>query len=150
MALDCTVQAAVDIAKATESARQAAERMHQRSVGALVVVDNRNTPVGIVTDRDLVIRLLAAGSDPDTTTVREVMTPSPRTIPKSASTKDALAMMRAGNFRRLPVVNELGHLNGIVALDDILMSLAEQMLDVGALLTQETPRAAAESFSAVR
>lgn len=143
MSLECIVQEAVDIASPTETAHQAAERMHQRTVGALVVVDNRNVPVGMLTDRDLVIRVLASGRDPYTTTVREVMTPSPRTISKIATMKSALGVMRSGNFRRLPVVNELGHLVGIITLDDILMSLAKQMHEVGSLLKQETPEAAA-------
>ena len=142
MSLECIVQEAVDIVTPAESAFQAAERMHQRTVGCLVVVDSRNVPIGILTDRDLMIRVIAAGRDAYTTSVREVMTPAPRTISHNATVKAALAMMRSGNFRRLPVVNDLGHLMGLVALDDILMLLAREMHEVGALLRQETPEAA--------
>jgi CBS domain-containing protein len=150
MSLECIAQEAVDVVTSTESAFQAAERMHQRTVGALVVVDNRNVPVGILTDRDLMVRVVAAGRDPYVTSVREIMTPAPRTIATGATVKAALATMRSGKFRRLPVVNEMGHLTGIVTLDDILMFLAKEMHEVGTLLKQETPEAAAASLAAAR
>jgi CBS domain-containing protein len=145
MSLECLCQEAVDIAAPSESAFQAAERMHQRTVGALVVVDNTNSPMGILTDRDLTIRVIAEGRDPYTTSVREVMTPSPTTTSPNATIKQVLDVMRHGQFRRLPIVNDLGHLIGIVALDDILMRLSEEMCQVGSLLESETPRAAARS-----
>ncbi len=56
----------VDLAKAAEPVWLAAERMHQRAVGSLVVVNEKNQPVGIVTDRDLVERVLATGRDRET------------------------------------------------------------------------------------
>jgi len=143
MSLESLCQHAVDVATASESAFQIAERMHQRTVGAIVVQDNTNVPIGIVTDRDLVIRVIAAGKDPYTTPVREIMTPSPKTILSTATIKTALWTMRAGEFRRLPIINELGHLIGIVTLDDVLMSLAEELSEVSAVLKEETPRAAA-------
>ena len=145
MSLECVCQAAVDIAAPSESAFQAAERMHQRTVGTLVVVDNTNSPIGILTDRDLAIRVIAGGRDPYTTSVREVMTPSPTTISPTATIKHALDVMRRGEFRRLPIVNDLGHLTGIVTLDDILVRISEELGQVGNLLECEMPGAAALS-----
>lgn len=145
MSLECVCQEAVDVAAPSESAFQAAERMHQRTVGSLVVVDNTNMPIGIVTDRDLTVRVIAAGRDPQTTPLRELMTPSPTTILRTATMLEALDLMRAGEFRRLPVVNELGRLIGIITLDDILLRISDEMRVLGCLLERETPRAAAAS-----
>lgn len=145
MSLDCHCQSAVDVAAPTESVFQAAERMHQRTVGALVVVDNTNCPIGIVTDRDLTIRVIAAGRDCYTTSVRDVMSPSPTTIRPSATVAEALEVMNEGQFRRLPIVNELGHLIGLVTLDDILTGLAGHLQQAGAVLQGQTAGAAAQA-----
>jgi CBS domain-containing protein len=144
MSLECKIQEAVDVIGPRQSAFEAAERMHQRSVGALVVVDNSNSPIGILTDRDLTVRVMAAGLDPQITAVGEVMTPAPTVAETAISVETALAIMQAGEFRRLPLVNALGHLVGIVTLDDILMSLSKQFISVKKVLEEELPAAAAK------
>ncbi len=142
MTIQDICQHSVDTAGPGESAFQAAERMHQRTVGALVVVDDAGTPVGIVTDRDLALRVVAAGRDAYSTPVREVMTPQPKTAPAATSIEDALSTMRAGAFRRLPIVDKHGHLAGLVALDDIVVLLSKEIGRVGRVLKQEMPQAA--------
>ena len=136
-------QREVDLADLTESVQAAAERMHQHTVGALVIVNEAKEPVGIVTDRDLTVRVLAAGKDPYTTLVGHVMTPDPKTVTEDTPIEWALGVMRSGSFRRLPVVESEGKLVGLLTLDDILMLLAEEFTQVGQLLERETPRAAA-------
>ena len=133
----------VDLAKQAETAWQAAERMHQRAVGTLVVLNDAQEPIGIVTDRDLVERVLAAGLDPNTTVVGDVMTHAPTTVPEDASIESALSLMRSGRFRRLPVVDAEGKLIGLLSLDDVLMLLAEEFTQIGNLLERETPRGVA-------
>ncbi len=133
----------VDLAEADEPVRYAAERMHQRAVGSLVIVDDRKVPVGIVTDRDLTIRVLAAGLDADTTPVRDVMSPSPITIREDEPIEFAVKKMRQGSFRRLPVVDRSGSLLGLVSLDDVLSLLVEEFTDVGGLLERESPKSMA-------
>jgi CBS domain-containing protein len=145
MSLECHCQITVDVATPSESTFQAAERMHQRTVGTLVVVDNTNFPIGIVTDRDLTIRVVAAGRDPYSTTVREVMTPSPVVIRPSSTISQAIATMNDGQFRRLPIVNELGHLIGLVTLDDLVIRFAQELAQVGNLVESQMPRRAAET-----
>lgn len=145
MSLECKYQEAVDVIGPGQSAFEAAERMHQRSVGTLVVVDNTNAPVGILTDRDLIVRVMAAGLDPHVMAIREVMTASPTTAEPTITVEKALATMQAGGFRRLPLVNPLGHLAGIITLDDILMSLCNDFVSVNRILEEETPAAAAIS-----
>ena len=70
----------VDTARPDESVIVVAQRMHQRAVGTLVVTNNSSQVVGIVTDRDLVSRVLAKGMDPAEMTVRDVMTMAPKTV----------------------------------------------------------------------
>jgi len=137
-------QREVDLADLDESVQAAAERMHQHTVGALLVLDEFKKPVGILTDRDIAVRVVAAGKDGYTTTVREAMTPQPKTVSEDAPIEWAVSLMRAGGFRRAPVVDQGGALVGLVSLDDILMLLAEEFADIGRLLEKETPRAAAE------
>jgi len=79
----------VDTASFDESALDAAQRMRDRQVGTLVVIDAEH-PVGIVTDRDLTVRVLATGVDPKAVRVSEVMTPSPTTIREEDSIEAAL------------------------------------------------------------
>jgi CBS domain-containing protein len=133
----------VDLADPGESAWEAAARMHQRAVGALVVLNDSREPIGIITDRDLVERVLSPCTDPQSTPVSEIMTPSPKTISEDDSIEAALTLMRSGRFRRLPVVDRDGKLVGLLTLDDILMLLAEELAQVGQLLERETPRAVA-------
>ena len=131
----------VDRAEADEPVRYAAERMHQRAVGSLVIIDEKKSPIGIVTDRDLTIRVLAAGLDAETTPVRDVMTPSPVTLREDEPIEFAVKKMRQGAFRRIPVVDKGGVLIGLVSVDDILGLLVEEFTDVGALLERESPKA---------
>ncbi len=131
----------VDLADAEETVAQAAKRMHQRAVGTLVILDQAKQPIGILTDRDLVERVLAAGLNPLRTAVGEVMTRNPKTILEDESIESSLTRMRSGCFRRLPVVDHGGRLVGLLSLDDVLMLLAEEFDDVGRLLKRETPPA---------
>lgn len=129
----------VDLADAGENIRKAAKRMQRRGVGTLVVLGDVKQPIGIVTDRDLVERVLAAGLDPATTSVCDVMTWDPKTIAEDGAIEMALALMRSGRFRRLPVVDKQDQLVGLLSLDDVLMLLAEEFMHVGQLLVDETP-----------
>jgi CBS domain-containing protein len=129
----------VDTASVDENAWTAAERMHQRAVGTLVVLNEARRPVGILTDRDLVERVLAAGRDPGTTLVGDVMTRNPQTIQEDDSIESSLSRMRSGRFRRLPVLDRAGTLVGLLSLDDVIMLLAEEFAHIGGLLERETP-----------
>jgi CBS domain-containing protein len=131
----------VDTAGLDESVTAAAERMHQRAVGSLVVLNYARTPIGIVTDRDLVERVLSKGLSGVDTLVRDIMTADPKIVSEETPIESALALMRSGRFRRLPVVDGEQQLVGMITLDDILMLLAEEFTQIGRLLERETPRA---------
>jgi CBS domain-containing protein len=135
----------VDTAQPEESVAIVAQRMHQRAVGTLVVVNNASQVVGIVTDRDLVSRVLAKGRNPLETTVRDVMTMAPKMVSEETPIESALLTMRTGRFRRLPVVGRADELLGLLTLDDVLMLLAEEFTQIGRLLKRETPQAVVES-----
>jgi CBS domain-containing protein len=133
-----------------ESVAAAAERMRQRTVGSLVVVDRANRPTGMVTDRDLVIRALADARDADTTPVSEVMTRDIVVAGRETSLTAALRLMRRGPFRRLPIVDDNGALLGLITLDDVLMRLSRELGEAGSLIEMETPAAAAWLQSSFR
>ncbi len=132
----------VDVVGPEESVLAAAEQMRQRTVGCLVVVEKGQIPVGIITDRDLVLRVVAENRDAVNTTVREVMTKFPDLAQDDMTIETALGLMRRRGFRRLPVIDKTGQLAGLVTLDDILMLLAEEFMQIGDILGTETPRAA--------
>jgi CBS domain-containing protein/RNA polymerase-binding transcription factor DksA len=127
----------VIVARPGEAVEAAAQRMAGHAVGTLVVVDGDSRPIGILTDRDLVTRVLAHGLDARETPVDAVMTPHPTTISELAPIESALASMRAGRLRRLPVVDDAGRLVGIQSLDDALSLLAEELTIIGGLLERE-------------
>lgn len=109
---------ALATASADTTVADAARLMKQRNVGALMVVE-AGTLLGIFTERDALFRVLAAGVDPATTPLGEVMTRHPRTIDARSGFTVALQMMHDGRFRHLPVV-EGGKLIGVVSVRDAL------------------------------
>ena len=128
----------LDTVSYEENVLDAARRMRDRQVGTVIVVDDMR-PVGILTDRDLTVRVLAAGLDPQATRVSAVMTPSPTTIREDESIEAAVGYMRAGRFRRLPVVGRDERVLGILALDDVLELVAGELADIGQLIKRESP-----------
>src|SRR5437870_2254209 len=98
----------VDTAEVAESAQAAADRMNARNVGTLLVLNPLQQPLGIVTDRDLTVRVLAKGKDPYDTTVGDVMTLLPKTVREDTPIEEAISIMRSGPYRRLPVVDHAG------------------------------------------
>lgn len=130
----------VDLAEADESVQAAAQRMNARNVGTLVVLDSDKRPLGMVTDRDLTVRVLSNSLDAFQTTVGKVMTAFPRTVQETTSIEDALQIMRIEKCRRLPVVDGTGRLIGLLSIDDILELLIWEFREIGRLLDKESPK----------
>ncbi|HEX6004923.1 MAG TPA: CBS domain-containing protein [Burkholderiales bacterium] len=118
----------------------AAQLMRQRHVGTLVVVDEfsvRRVPVGIVTDRDIVVEVNAVGLDPKTITLGDIMDEALVTVSEGAGLHEAMGAMRAKGVRRLPVVGKEGELVGILAVDDLLELLGDELSDVARIIARE-------------
>jgi CBS domain-containing protein len=101
--------------------RDAAQHMAERAVGTLVVVDELSRPLGIVTDRDLMVRCIASPTDARRTGVSEIMSNPVAWIHEDASAQHALDEMARLRVRRLAVVDERDRLVGMLALDDLLL-----------------------------
>lgn len=119
---------------------EAAKLMRQYHVGAVIVVekrDGRQVPVGVVTDRDLVVEVIATELDENVITVGDIMAQEVFTIKESTASYEAIELMRRKTARRLPVVDETGELVGILTLDDALQLLSEELLDLAKLVRYE-------------
>jgi CBS domain-containing protein len=119
------------------SLREVALLMREYHVGALVVVDQSSgnaRPVGIVTDRDIVIALLAADVDMTSLTVRDVIASELLSANSNEDLWVAAARMSDRGVRRLPVIDNTGVLIGILSLDDLIERMAEYMNSLAGLI----------------
>lgn len=124
-----------------ETVVEAARRMRDQHVGALIVISGTNGvrhPLGIVTDRDLVVSAMAQSPDKlDLLQVGDVMSTDLVTAPATESVNDALTKMRSKGIRRLPVLARDGQLEGLVAFDDIIECLSEDLKNLASLVASE-------------
>lgn len=114
-----TVEASADITEVAIAMREA-------HVGDVIVVEQRGSkrvPVGIVTDRDLVLEVLAEGVDPRELTVRDIMSTNLVTVREDSGLEFALREMGRAGVRRLPVVDDQGELVGVLTSDDVIVHL---------------------------
>lgn len=133
----------VVVARKDTAIQEAAQLMRQYHVGDLVVVDERGAariPVGILTDRDLVVEVLAAGLAPDTVTAGDIMTTDIVSGHEGDSIWATLQRMRAKGIRRLPVVDGAGGLVGILTMDDLLELFASELADLAKIVGHEQDR----------
>lgn len=119
---------------------EAAHLMRKKHTGDLVVVEDdeeRQEPLGIITDRDIVVEVLANGLDPSTTTVSSVIRTPVVIAREGEDSAQALERMRVHGVRRMPVVGSRGKLVGIVTVDDMLKSLAQQATVLTEIVSRE-------------
>lgn len=122
-----------------ESVLEAATLMREQHVGDVVVTrsNGHRIPIGIITDRDIVVAVVAPGLDPRLITVGDVMQRQLVTAPVAQGVQETLQQMRAKGVRRMPLVNDAGALVGIVTLDDLLQLLADEFQELARLIDQE-------------
>lgn len=135
----------VVVAPVTTSVDAAAELMRRHHVGDLVVVEERGgsqIPIGIVTDRDIVVEVIALGLDPKALTVGEIMAQELVTGEENDGILDTLQIMRTKGVRRLPILAEDGSLLGIVTVDDLIEVFAEELTDLARVISRGRAREA--------
>ena len=127
----------VAVVEPDSSALAAAQLMRRHHIGALVVVDanEKSRPVGVLTDRDLVLGLMAEGLDPALFMVGDIMSVELVVANPEMDAMDAVQLMRVNRLRRLVLVNDAGQLAGIVTMEDVLELLTRELasLAVGVL-----------------
>ncbi len=125
---------------------EAAKLMQSKHIGCLVVIDD-SRPTGILTDRDIVLKLVAREHKPAKTAVKEIMTANPTMVNVNYDLLDAVRLMRSRGVRRLPIVDEHRHLLGIVTMDDVLTALGPEVGDLAGTVEKEFVLEAAEAAS---
>jgi CBS domain-containing protein len=114
--------------------------MRTHHVGDVVVVDREGgepIPRGILTDRDIVLEILAEDVDLDAVNVGDVMSYDLVTVDEDTSLMDVIKIMREKGVRRMPVVNKKDALVGILTVDDVIELVAEQLTDIVSLISKE-------------
>ncbi|MFZ5493004.1 MAG: CBS domain-containing protein [Pseudomonadota bacterium] len=130
----------VVIASPADSLRTVAELMRQHHVGSVVVTRDANGlvyPVGIITDRDIVLALVAKNVSPDGVSAGDVMSEPLETADENDEVWQVLERMRKRGVRRLPVVGVRGELVGIVSADDLLELVAEEVVSLARIIGRE-------------
>ena len=131
------------IARAEDTIVEVAKLMRRHHVGDIVVIESGeggNVPIGILTDRDLVMEILAQDLSPDAVTVGDIMSEEIVTAREEDGIWDTLQRMRIKGVRRVPVVDARGGLVGILALDDLLELLAGELADLAKIVRREEGR----------
>ena len=133
----------VIIVEPTISVTEAAALMRRHHVGDLVVVEKEGEearPIGIITDRDIVIEVVAQKIDPDSLTVKDIMSTEPVRVAETVSLLDTLELMKQRGVRRVLVVADDGSLQGLLSADDAIELIAEQLNDLTQLVNREVTR----------
>jgi CBS domain-containing protein len=108
----------------------ACQLLREKNVGCLVAVENGNLS-GILTDRDVALKVTGEKKDPQQTKVRDVMSANPQHIAVSKTLHDLTWLMHTYHVRRVPIVDEGNKVVGMVTLDDLIMLLGQEMADIG-------------------
>lgn len=130
----------VVVMQAEELVAEAARLMRDQHVGSILIVDEqggKRVPVGIVTDRDLVVEVIAPELDPEVITEGDIMMTGFAVAKEETGVFEAIQYMRAKGVRRLPVVDIEEKLVGIVTLDDLLILLSEELDALAKLVVRE-------------
>ncbi len=121
----------------TAAISEAAYLMMREEIGSLVVVDDHRFPVGIITDRDLVISVIAEGKNPDEVIIEDVMTKNLVYVEENTDIMDILSTLSEYSIRRMPVTKD-GVLTGIVSVDDLIVVIATELVDLAMALSSKS------------
>jgi len=133
----------VIISEAEATALDAAKLMRKHHVGDVIIVKSENNirrPIGIVTDRDLIVEIMATELDPAVITVGDIMVPNLVTVKETTEIFETIQYMRRKAVRRAPVIDDKGGLIGIITMDDLLKLLSEELSELAKLIDRETEK----------
>ena len=123
---------------------EVASLMRRHHVGDVVVLDSQQegarVPIGIITDRDILVETLSLDVDPKVFMASDLMSTPVTAIQEDASLSEALGIMRGKNIRRLPVVNRAGSLFGIITSDDVLNVISSELAMIAGLMVEQPAR----------
>ncbi len=119
--------------------KEAVKFMEEKNIGSVIVVGG-GKPLGIATDRDILLRVVNKGLDPEKSSVDDVMTKEIVTLKEGMGLFEALEQVKGKGIRRFPIVDASGNLKGIMTLDDIIYLLGKEMADVASIIEREGPR----------
>jgi CBS domain-containing protein len=121
------------------SAVDVAKIMDRKNVGSVVVVGGDGRPAGIITDRDMIVRIVAKDKRPEDVQAEAFMTRDPITFTEGMQVTDAMEMMMQKGIRRMPIVDRNGRLTGIVTQDDIIRMLGEEISYIARNIEKQSP-----------
>lgn len=120
-----------------ESVSEAAFLMRSEDIGALVVVDRDTKPIGIITDRDIVVSVIAERLNPGEITVEDIMTKDPVTVDENTDLFDIIRILHEHSVRRLPITSG-GKLTGIVSVDDLIVVVATEVVNLAMTMSSKS------------
>lgn len=118
---------------------EACRLMEQNNIGCLIV-EKDDKLCGIVTDRDIALRIVGDSRDPQKTSVSDIMTPNPIRISADKDLHHLTSLMHAYHVRRVPIVDGFDTTLGIVTLDDLIALLGDEMAQIGQAISDGLPR----------
>jgi len=141
MSLESLCRREIICVRTSDKVIAATRLMEEKNVGSVVVV-SEDKPVGIMTDRDVMIRLVNKGLDPEKIPVSDVMSVEIITLNQNTGLYDALEQIKESksSVRRFPIVDENGSIKGIITLDDVVYLLGKEMSDVSSIIESERPK----------
>jgi len=116
---------------------EASYLMMREEIGSLVVVNGDNFPIGIITDRDMVISVIAQGSNPEDVVVEEIMNKDIVYVEENTDIMDILSTLSEYSIRRIPVTKD-GKLAGIVSVDDLVVVIASELAELANALSSKS------------
>jgi CBS domain-containing protein len=138
MSIGTLIIRGVETAGPSTTAEALALRMSETGIGS-IVIEEEMRPVGVVTDRDLAIRVDSADRDASVVTAEEIMTPDPVTVDEEAGLYELTQQMSTHSVRRMPVTNQEGKLVGIITLDDVVQLLSRELSNLADVIDAESP-----------
>ncbi len=120
------------------TAKEAIEKMENERVGSIIITKD-NKPEGIITDRDIAVKVTGKNRNPEDVGAKEIMTEKPFTVNKDEGVFEVIRKTADRRVRRIPIVEENGDLAGIITLDDLIVLLATEVNTLSRVIQAESP-----------